>query len=80
MIADSLAQLRAQGYKITPQRRAVLNAFEECPSFPTAQQLLASVRKTQPDVSLDTIYRNLTLLTVGAALYARARLADETYL
>ena len=58
-----LERLREKGYKITPQRRAVLTAFDSCGPFPTVQQLQAKVRKLQPDVSLDTIYRNLTLLT-----------------
>ncbi len=59
----SLLLLRKKGYKITPQRRAVLTALDTCGKFPTAQQILEAVRKMQPDVSLDTIYRNLTLLT-----------------
>lgn len=58
-----LDRLRDKGYKITPQRRAVLQAFAACPPFPTAQQIREEVRKQQPDVSLDTIYRNLSLLT-----------------
>ena len=58
-----LDQLREKGYKITPQRRAVVTALDACGPFPTVQQLQENVRKTQPDVSLDTIYRNLTLLT-----------------
>lgn len=57
-----LSILREKGYKITPQRRAVITALEEFGKFPTAQNILESVKKTQPDVSLDTIYRNLTLL------------------
>lgn len=55
--------LREKGYKITPQRRAVIAALDVCGQFPTVQQLLESVKKMMPDVSLDTIYRNLTLLT-----------------
>ena len=62
-----LEKLRQKGYKITPQRRAVLDAFQAFETFPTAQQLLTAVRKTHPDVSLDTIYRNLSLLTKSAA-------------
>ncbi|HIU64510.1 MAG TPA: transcriptional repressor [Candidatus Avacidaminococcus intestinavium] len=54
--------LRNKGYKITPQRRAVINALLECESFPSAHQVLECVRKTHPDISLDTIYRNLNLL------------------
>lgn len=58
-----LDRLRAKGYKITPQRRAVLQAFSNCRPFPTAQQICETVRQQQPDVSLDTVYRNLALLT-----------------
>lgn len=53
--------LREKGYKITPQRRAVLTAFLDSDQFATAQQILDHVRKTNPDMSLDTVYRNLTL-------------------
>lgn len=54
--------LREKGYKITPQRRAVITAFLENEKFATAHQILDHVRKTNPDMSLDTVYRNLTLL------------------
>lgn len=54
--------LRDKGYKITPQRRAVITAFLDSDQFATAQQILDHVRKTHPDMSLDTVYRNLTLL------------------
>ncbi|ORT99921.1 Zinc uptake regulation protein ZUR [Anaerovibrio sp. JC8] len=57
-----LDRLRAKGYKITPQRRAVLQALAACPPFTTAQQIREEVQKQQPDVSLDTVYRNLSLL------------------
>ena len=53
--------LRDKGLKITPQRRAVINALLNCGSFSTALQILEYVKKSQPDVSLDTVYRNLSL-------------------
>ena len=53
--------LRDKGLKITPQRRAVINALVECGQFSTALQILEYVKKSQPDVSLDTVYRNLSL-------------------
>ena len=43
--------LRDKGHKITPQRRAVINALLNCGNFPTALQLLEYVKKEQPDVS-----------------------------
>lgn len=58
-----LKALRAKGYKMTPQRRAVIAALAECGEFPTAQQILKRVRQANPDISLDTIYRNLSLLS-----------------
>lgn len=54
--------LREKGYKITPQRRAVITAFLESDKFATAGQILDHVRATNPDMSLDTVYRNLALL------------------
>jgi len=59
---ELLNALRVKGYKMTPQRRAVATALFECGKFPTAQQLMLHVKQTTPDVSLDTIYRNLSLL------------------
>ena len=57
-----VAILRKKGYKITPQRRAVITAFLKSDKFATAQQILDHVRATNPDMSLDTVYRNLALL------------------
>lgn len=57
-----VALLRDKGYKITPQRRAVLAALLACGKFCTAQQILEFVRRSSPDISLDTVYRNLALL------------------
>ncbi|MDT8900814.1 Fur family transcriptional regulator [Anaeroselena agilis] len=54
--------LRSKGFKLTPQRRAVIAALEACAPFPTAQDIHRHVKTQAPDVSLDTIYRNLTLL------------------
>lgn len=59
---DTLDLLRRKGYKITPQRRAVIDALLNCGKFSTAQQIMEFVRKNNPDISLDTIYRNLNML------------------
>ena len=54
--------LRSKGFKLTPQRRAVVAALQTCAPFPTAQDIYRHIKETAPDVSLDTVYRNLTLL------------------
>ncbi len=60
---EFIAALRSRGYKITPQRRAVIDALRTCGKFTTAQRVLEHVRDSFPDMSLDTVYRNLSLLT-----------------
>lgn len=68
--------LRSKGFKITPQRRAVIGALQACGNFPTAQKILDHVKQSTPDVSLDTVYRNLSLLAeLGAVneIYTRSR-------
>lgn len=79
MTEDHLRQLRSHGYKLTPQRRAVLDAFQECGPFPTAQQLLAAVHKKHANVSLDTIYRNLALLSNLGIIHEIYRTAGNVY-
>ena len=74
-----LEKFRSAGYKITPQRRAVLEAFKRQAPFPTAHQILDTVRKTHPDVSLDTIYRNLALLTDLGLVHEIFRPAGSVY-
>lgn len=59
---DILLDLKSNGYKITPQRRAVVNALLKYEHFATAQQLLEDVKESNPDISLDTVYRILSLL------------------
>jgi len=55
--------LQSKGYKMTPQRRTVIKALFECGQFPTAQDILEYAKKINPDMGIDTIYRNLNLLT-----------------
>ncbi|MBP2627050.1 MAG: zur 1 [Firmicutes bacterium] len=60
---DIIELLRSRGYKMTPQRRTVIKALFECGKFPTAQDILEYAKTINPDMGLDTIYRNLNLLT-----------------
>ncbi|EGO65876.1 Fur family transcriptional regulator [Acetonema longum] len=59
---EIIALLRQKNCKITPQRRAVIQALSDSDQFPTAQAILEYVRKIHPDMGLDTVYRNLNLL------------------
>ena len=45
------------------QREAMMNILRNTRSHPTAQEIYAEMRKTDPKISLGTVYRNLALLT-----------------
>jgi Fur family ferric uptake transcriptional regulator len=55
--------VRQRGYKITPQRRAVLNAIAESNGHLTPAAIYERVHKQKPGIGLVTVYRTLDLLT-----------------
>lgn len=61
-MTDIIKILKEKGCKITPQRRAVAQSLLSLGKFPTAQEIHNDIKKVQPDVGLDTVYRNLNLL------------------
>lgn len=60
--SDIIQHIKDKGYKITPQRRAIINALLIPDKPPTAKDVLKIVRNKYPDVGLDTVYRNLKML------------------
>ena len=68
---DILTELRARGYRMTPQRRAILDAIVRASSHVTAEEILTRIRKRFPDVNISTVYRNLqTLQDLGVVSHA----------
>jgi Fur family peroxide stress response transcriptional regulator len=62
------ARCRKAGLKVTPQRVAVYKALIGSKEHPSADMLWRKVRKTYPNISLDTVNRTLlTLAKIGAA-------------
>ena len=57
------ALLRQRGYKLTPQRRAVLNAIAHSHEHLTPAAIHERVHLEQPGIGLVTIYRTLALFT-----------------
>ena len=55
------AKLRAQGYRLTPQRELVLKAVEHL-GHATPDQVLTEVRRESAAVNISTVYRTLELL------------------
>lgn len=57
-----VCMLQERGYRLTAQRRAVIDALLECGGFTDAASIFAKVRPANEHISIDTIYRNLKLL------------------
>lgn len=59
-----IESLRRHGYKITPQREEILKAFGDTGGgVPlSAEEIHQAVVRKHPNVSLDTVYRNLNIM------------------
>ena len=55
------AELRARGYRLTPQRQLVLEAVGTL-GHGTPEEIAATIRRTAPAVNISTVYRTLELL------------------
>jgi len=58
-LKELVQKFKQHGYKMTPQRRAILEALTENTSHPTAEQIHEMVRERMPDISLATVYNTL---------------------
>jgi Fur family ferric uptake transcriptional regulator len=83
-------QLRARGYRVTPQRQLVLEAVARL-DHATPEEIGAQVQQTARGVNISTIYRTLELLEQigmvththlghGAPIYHLASDADHVHL
>ena len=70
-------RLQAQGWRITPQRRAVIEALAGEHVHMSAEQVHAAARRVVPEVSLATVYNTLNEL-VGMGEISEIHLADGT--
>ena len=52
-------QLKAQGRRVTPQRRAIIQVLLGSGTHATAEQVFARVRGVMPDMSHATVYNTL---------------------
>ncbi len=60
------AALRSAGYRITPQRRVILQYLAATDVHPSARQIMQEVGKKHPKMSLATVYNTLgTLARTG---------------
>ena len=55
-------KLREKGLKVTPQRIAIYNAVVSLKNHPTAENVVDTIRKDHPSISIATIYKVLNVL------------------
>ncbi len=58
-LEDSIASLRNNGVRITPQRQAILKFLIASESHPTADEIYQALSPDFPNISVATIYNNL---------------------
>jgi len=54
--------VHAQGGRMTPQRRLILDLLQSDPSHPTADELFLLAKRIDPSLNLSTVYRTLNWL------------------
>ena len=60
---EAIEKIRSEGHKLTPQRMEILRVLIEAGAAVSAQAVLEQVHQTYPCIGLDTVYRNLSMLT-----------------
>ncbi|NOY77455.1 MAG: transcriptional repressor [Calditrichaeota bacterium] len=63
MKKDLKRKMNMQGYKLTQQRKMVLDAFKNRTDHYTAWEIYEILRKKRTNISLATVYRSLDILT-----------------
>ncbi len=58
-----IRKIREKGYSITPQRVEIIKAVKEDKTHPSAADIYNSVKMVYPMISLNTVYKNLALLS-----------------
>ncbi len=56
-----LERLRTAGFRLTPQRKAILQVFDGEPEHLTPQQIFGRLEDSVPSLSLATVYNTLEL-------------------
>lgn len=67
--AELVARLQSAGYRLTPQRLALVHLLARDDTHPSADQIFARLRTEYPAISLATVYNTLDVLVeLGEAL------------
>lgn len=75
LVNEAQERLRAQGGRLTAQRRLLFAILDSLGEHPTAEELFIIARENDPDLNLSTVYR--TLRWLEAENLVSARVFDE---
>ena len=59
---DVVAKLRSAGYRITPQRLAIVKILSRSEGHPSVERVYEQLQDDFPTMSLATVYRNVMLI------------------
>ncbi|MBP1933134.1 Fur family transcriptional regulator [Ammoniphilus resinae] len=62
-VDQALELLKDQGYKYTGKREEMIRVFAKEKRYMSAKEILDYMKPDYPNISFDTIYRNLSLFT-----------------
>jgi len=69
-LQELIQEFKQHGYKMTPQRRAIIEIITGCVSVhPTAEQIHERMLERMPDTSLATVYNTLRELVAIGQVY-----------
>ena len=71
--------LKRNGYKLTPQRRLIVDIIHDAAGGVTGTELLSRVQSLMPGVNKSTVYRTLELLETLECVF-RSEAADGEYI
>jgi len=54
--------LRSEGYKLTPQRKAVVDILRKIPQHISVDEIYLKIKKRYPRIGLTTVYRTLEIM------------------
>jgi Fe2+ or Zn2+ uptake regulation protein len=71
LVNEAQERLRAQGGRLTAQRRLLFSLLDSLGEHPTAEELFILAREDDPDLNLSTVYRTLRWLEAENLVSAR---------
>ena len=61
-LEDMIQKFKAQGYRITPQRLAVLNILAQSTEHPDVEKIYKQVKENFPTTSMATVYKTIVVM------------------